>query len=166
MNEDFQTPEEQPKKTVAIDQEVLAKLVAETKNLRKEVNRLQYAADKSRLSVYDSREEKQIGKTVKVRSYDARGNGVQQLISHWSDMIVNRVEKNINKFWEEKQVIRIFFMDAKIEPLTLNYDEFVRNYKTTSMTVVKRSELEDGDIELLVRNPEGDEYTINEKFVN
>lgn len=122
------------------------------------IERLEKAADKSRLANIDAKTKKEVGKIVNLRMIDGK------VITSWSDMIENLVEKNPAGVWKESQKVEITYENEKTEKMP--YVVFMRRYSLLPMEIKKEIKNEDGSITFVGKTEAGQTYEILDKFVN
>jgi len=74
--------------------------------LKKENERLSFAADKGKLHKFDEKNQEDRGKEVKLRVYNGK------VILGWTSLKTNRCEKNANGIWQEDQKTTLIFEDG------------------------------------------------------
>ena len=159
--------EEKKKETVIeIEKDKLNKLLESNDTLLQRIDRLESAASKAGLARYDSQNQGTLVRNVKLLTYDGH------VVKSWTDMIKNKVEKNIqSKTWQEEQIIEITFFDVE-ESVTLHYETFNRSYEKIEAQIVKEEIMvgknikKYGDRRYTVKTKKGEKYVIGKKFVN
>lgn len=136
--------------TVTIKKETLDDLMERLK-------RVEQAADKSRLAKFDEANKGKLIRTYGIRTYNGK------IVTSWSNMIENTVEKNPSGKWEENQVVEIFYEDKTSEKIP--YIIFDRNKKRIESELVSETKTDDDTI-LTLKDEDGIEHKINIKFVN
>lgn len=148
-------PKKEEEEEVSIKKDDLSELMDRIK-------RLEFAASKARTSQYDEQMKKDVGKQVKLRTYGGK------IVTHWDDLLTNRVEKNVHGGWEEDQTIKVYFEDDTNKILPLG--EFVRGYKyiksTVISTTVENAGSKDEKTIFKVVTDDEKEFLIDIKFVN
>jgi len=157
-----------PSKTKKEEPSVLTTEAAPTesatvKKLLERIERLEYAASKSAVNAFDSRNKKPHGKEATVRTFD------DKIVVGWK-MIKDRVEKNpTTGFWFEDQQIVLVYLDADGFSEAIPYQTFVRRYRDLKVRVLKEAiEADTGITIWTVETLEGDKQTfdIDIRFVN
>lgn len=155
IEEEPKVVEEKKKETVTMSKEVLDELM-------KRIERVESAADKSRLLNFDEKNKVAPSKIVKLKKLN------DKIVISWDNMIEDTVEKNANGAWVETQIVKLNFEDKTSKEM--RYVEFVRHYKVVFAEVVsetiENSGKEDERTILKVVTDNGKEYNINKVFVN
>jgi len=100
------------------------------------VDRIEFAASKSRLAHYDKKNPDAIGKEVSVSVYE------EKIVTAW-ETIEDIVEKNpTTGVWMERQTIRLHFLEGEAEEMA--YQQFVRRTSKKAARVLSETKLEDG----------------------
>lgn len=135
--------------------------------MNKRLERLEKVANKARISNYDNANKEEQQRIYKLRMIDGR------VITHWSDLITNKVEINpINKKVEEDQKLEVFYEDGTSEKMDLIL--YNRRYQyiycrlTEEVILRKKEDIEKyGDRKLKLEEVDsGKEYEVGVKFVN
>jgi hypothetical protein len=130
---------------------------SEMKQMLERINRLEMAADKSRLAVYDERMKKVTARKASLTSYEGK------IVVGWK-MIEDIVEKLPTGIWVEKQILELRFLDET--SLVVPYQTFVSRYKKIDC-LIKSEKIDDQDqktytVELI----DGRLLEIGEQFIN
>lgn len=144
------TPAEE---TVTLKKEELESLMAR-------LERVEAAADKSRLNKFDENNKGNKGKVVRLRTIEGK------VVTSWDDMTANTVEKSPKTgAWGEDQKIRIHLEDKTSKEM--EYVIFARHFAPLEADVLSETK-ESGTNETIykVRTEDGREYEINTKFIN
>ena len=156
----------QKKETIEVEKDQLTALLDSNKSLTERLERVESAANKALLAKYDSQHQKDKQKVVSLLQYDG------MTVKSWSNMLKNRVEKNVqSKVWEEEQIIEVHFFDID-KPIQMHYVQFNQNYTKIPAVVKKETILNNeeaakyGDRMFEVETKEGKTYEIGKKFVN
>lgn len=152
---------EEPKANLTPDKDGMVSVPKEKLDaLLNRLDRLEYAASKGALSVYDSRHKDKSAKYVNLRTFEGL------VVLSWSDLVTNNVEKDGNGRWSEDQQIKIQTEDGKEHQMPLFL--FTRRYVYVKAEVVSETKNADGTI-FKVKVDDGvavKPYEINAKFVN
>jgi len=150
-----------PKKedTIEIKRSDFDKLMKTLEKQSKDIDLLYKTADKSRMAKELNKEGENLIKQSSVSTWGNTG----RLIVGWSDLITNRCEIVMGK-WYEDQTLNVIFEDGEV--LTVPYLEFARS-RTIKLPadVIGRIE-EDGELKYKLQFPSGKILIINTKFLN
>ena len=134
---------------------------ADLDELMKRLARVEYAADKGHLAVFDNKNKEEITRTLDIPYLEGK-----RVVS-WSDLITNYVEKSPSGSWVEDQTTRIKFEDET--EMEVTYSAFARNVKFKECPILKISKEESAEgtkTFYTVRLPDGKETVYNSTFVN
>lgn len=131
------------------------------------IERLEFAADKARTSVFDINHKEDQQKVVKLLTFDGK------IIEKWDNMPINTCEKNANTgIFNEQQRIRFYYFGDE-NPVEMDYFKWSKGYQKLPAIILEESLLrssEDvskyGSYKLKVKDFDGNEYVIGSKFVN
>lgn len=162
-------PTEEKKGTLTPDADGMVKVSKEKLDaILNRMDRLEYATSKAGLATYDSRHKDKQGKFVQLRTFEGL------VVTSWSDLVVNNVEKDGNGRWSEDQRIRITTEDGKEAEMPLFL--FTRRYAYLKAEVISEvNNLAEEEVAkygkqtFKVKVDDGKtlkEYTIGSKFVN
>jgi hypothetical protein len=146
---------------VEISKEDLLRLVEQTKESAAAIKRLEYAASKARLEVYDGKQNGDaIGKVVSVRVYDGKR------IAAWR-LLTNDVQKNpLTGVWEERQVVEVMYFGEE-DPIVLDYRTLERGYEKEKVEVLdETTSSSTGITTFKIKAADGTELEIDSTFVN
>ena len=121
------------------------------------IERLEAAASKQRLAIFDAKTKQENGKMIGLRMIEGK------VITSWSDMTKNIVEKSAAGVWKEDQQVELTYEDGKKEKMT--YVIFMRRY-TLLQAEVKKEIKDDDGITFKVETAEGKKYEIRDTFIN
>lgn len=121
------------------------------------IERLEAAASKQRLASFDAKTKQENGKMIGLRMIEGK------VITSWSDMTKNIVEKSAAGVWKEDQQVELTYEDGKKEKMT--YVIFMRRY-TLLQAEVKKEIKDDDGITFKVETAEGKKYEIRDTFIN
>ena len=153
---DADAKDKKPKKeTVVVEKDTLNALMAQIEDLTKKVNAV---SDKGRLEKWDAKENagKSILPTVKINMLDG------QKIIGWRT-ITNEAEDR-NGVYYENQVIEVMYQDQSVKKM--HTVEFYRYKQQITGEVVSQTIDENGEKIVKVRLADGEELSINIKYVN
>lgn len=125
--------------------------------LMNRLKRVEFAADKGHLARFDKANQEALTKVVRLRLMD------DKIITSWSDMNKNIVEKNANGVWGEDQTTTLTFEDDTEQEVT--YAIFARRYRQVTADVIAET-TKGGELFFEVRLEDGKTLTINTKFIN
>jgi len=147
--------EEKPKE---IPNEVLESFKKELDVLKKNNELLMQVADKKSLARYYSRHKEELPPVVKLNLWEG------QVVMAWK-LIEDIVEEDtISRKWRETQIMELLLEDKTI--VKVPYATFTRRFTQIPAKVIGNIE-EDGQVALkVVREDNGQKYTINVAFVN
>ncbi len=147
--------------TVTVPKETLELFKKELDLLKKDNKLLMQVADKKSLARYYSRHKEELPPVVKLNLWEGK------VIVAWRDMKEedNIVEQDpITMKWKETQNMELLLEDKTTTKIP--YATFVRRTTQTPAKVIGNIE-EDGQVALkVVREDNGQKYTINVAFVN
>lgn len=121
------------------------------------IERLEATASKQRLANFDAKTKQKNGKVIGLRMIDGK------VITSWSKMTRNDVEKNQAGVYHEDQQVEVTYEDGKKEKMT--YVLFTRRYSLLQAEVKKEIKDENG-IVFKVETAEGKKYEIRDTFIN
>jgi hypothetical protein len=121
------------------------------------IERLEATASKQRLANFDAKTKQENGKVIGLRMIDGK------VVTSWSDMTKNTVEKSPAGVWKEDQQVELTYEDGEKDKMT--YVMFMRRYTLLSAEVKKETKDEDGII-FKVETAEGKKYEIRDTFIN
>lgn len=133
---------------------------AELESLMARLDRVEAAAEKSRLARYDENNKGNKGKVIRLRTIEGK------VVISWDDMTANTVEKSPKTgAWGEDQRIRIHLEDKTSKEMDLVI--FNRHFVHLEADVLSETKVS-GTNETIykVRTDDGREYEINTKFIN
>ena len=148
--ETVMTPTPVVKETVTINKETLDDLMNRLK-------RVEQAADKSRLAKFDEANKGKLIRQYRIRTFGGK------VVTSWSDMIDNTVEKDVNGKWKEDQTVELTYEDKTKE--VMPYVIWDRNLKRIDSELISETKVGD-DVIFKLRTEDGNEYELNNKFVN
>jgi len=172
--------------TVAVPKSLLEEVLANQKKLEesvisrdKEIERLTYAADKSRLGIWDQRNNGgQLIRKMAVGVWeiaDTKGNVVPYIIRGWKTVVdeVNIEDNGGVRRLVEHQVIKLFLdqgsnpdgSDKEFKEVDIEYVQFYRRVKRLAGEVIKESRDENAEFRTL-RFPDGRTVEMDIRFVN
>lgn len=104
---------------ITVKKDVLDGILATLQEQQKELERLQYAADKGRMAKFNEKNTGEPIRRVTVNHY----NG--QIVVAWTSMTANEVYKDFRTgVWHEKLETKIVLMDGTEVPLV--YEDFIK----------------------------------------
>jgi len=121
------------------------------------LQRVEAAADKAQLAHFDDQHREKVGKVVRVRCLDGK------VITSWSDMNKNIVEKNVNGAWYEDQSTTVTFEDNTSTEIA--YAVFARRYTHVKADVISETR-KGSELFLELQLEDGSVLNINSKFLN
>lgn len=150
-------------------QQMIEKLIGTVDKQSERMERLEFAADKSRLVNYDLKTKGAISPTVKVRRYavnlnrDGKDYIDEKTVLAWK--LTRDVVEKINGIWVEDQRITLYFSDNTKED-NVSVTNFERNYKLIDAEIKSKTEDETG-LKYNIYVPDTKEnLLINNKYVN
>lgn len=150
-------PPKETTETVVIDKIKLESLL-------NRLDRLEASASKAALQHFDEKNKADIGKTIRIRTYNGKIVTDEKLIK-------NIVEKSPSGVWREEQELEITFDDGTKEKVPFVF--YARGYKHIKATCIgemkntNEEEIENkGEFVLKVRFDDGKTMEIGSKFVN
>lgn len=145
-----------------VDANLLDKMASKLDRVEKELERVEYASDKGRLMIFDSRQKGNNYLTVKLRKYKDR------YITGWK-VVEDIVEQNPETgAWIQKQTSQLFFSDSKKDekPIIIP-TKVLGNFEKESCEVTKdQKDAVTGIRILTVKTKEGIEIKIDVTFIN
>lgn len=148
-------------KIVEVEESVLNALVKRVDDQQKDIELLNFAADKSRVAQWRERNKEKTNPIVKIRKF--RG----KFVISWTNLIKNEsfISAATNRRIEDQQT-KLMFLDDTQE--TVRYEEIHENLEYVKAEVIERTQKEGGDIFLKVvtQDEEHAEFIINVLFVN
>ena len=133
----------------------------ELEELMQRLARVEYAADKGHLAVFDNKNKEEITRTIDIPYLEGK-----RIVS-WSDLVTNYVEKSPQGGWIEDQTTILKFADG--EEMEVTYSSFARNVKFEEcpiLAVNKKETAKGSEIFYDTRLSDGTEVTYNSIFVN
>ncbi len=148
-------------KMVEVKESVLNNLIKRVDDQQKDIELLNFAADKSRVAQWRERNKEKTNPIVKIRKF--RG----KFVISWTNLIKNEsfISAATNRRIEDQQTKLMFLDDTKE---IVRYEEIHENLEYVKAEVIERTQKEGGDIFLKVvtQDEEHAEFIINVLFVN
>lgn len=178
MTEEVKKPKSTEKETLVVDKEGFNTLVEEFKSqgetikqLRQDLDRVTYAADNNRLSIYDSRNAKKALPRCKIRVMNKiEGDTTNQYIIKGWRMIEDTVQEQANGVFYVKQIVELILedKDGKISkeemPLRMFEKKFEYILDCEMVAETKDAEM---DVEIVdVKLPDGRKIKLDKVFIN
>lgn len=151
--------EQHKEDTIEIKRIDFDKMIKQLEKQSKDIDLLYKTADKGRMAKELNKEGENLIKQSSVSTWGNTG----RLVVGWSDLITNRCEVVMGK-WYEDQTLNVIFEDGEVK--TVPYLEFARS-RTNKLPadVIGRIE-EDGELKYKLQFPSGKILIINTKFLN
>lgn len=123
----------------------------------KRMERLEKAASKARLHNVDEKNKEKKGKVVKLRMIDGK------VITGWSNMVRDIVEKTPAGVWKEDQQVELWLEDGTKE--VMPYVVFARRYSYLPADVISETKDDEGTT-FNVETYDGKKYSVRDTFIN
>jgi hypothetical protein len=154
---------------VSVSAGLLESIQEELKELRNDRNMLLEIADERKKSAYLSRHRKKLPSRVFIRTLtlqDEKDRPVEKVVKGWRTIRDEVYKDPSNMVWREFQTVEIIFSDGTKRPMPLL--EWYRNYKQVKAKVISRQKDEETDevIFKVAREDNGEEYTIDSRYIN
>lgn len=149
MTEEKKPTEEVKQEVLTVDKEKFNTLIEEFKSqketidkLKEDLDRVEYASDKARLSVYDSRSSKKSVPRCRIRTMEKiEGESTNQYIIKGWRMIEDIVEEQANGIFLVKQTVELVYedKDGKVTKEQMPYRVFEKKFKYIDADIVSET---------------------------
>jgi len=147
-------------KTVEVDSDVLERLLTTVENQGKKIEILTEVADKSRLNrVEEMRSQGKLVKKVNLNMYD------NKVVIGWTKVKDDVYMDHEGRLHEDQIVGLIFKGETKVSK-ELDVRSFSRLITKVAVEVIEESKDRDGNTNLVVQTPDGEEIKIDARFIN
>jgi hypothetical protein len=177
-DKEIKEPESTKKEVLIVDKEGFNTLVEEfkeqnetIKQLRADLDRVTYAADNNRLSIYDSRNTKKSVPKCKIRVMNKiEGDSTNQYIIKGWRMIEDTVQEQANGIFFVKQTVEVIYedKDGKITKEEMPLRTFEKKFEyLLDCEMIAETKDSEMDVEIVeIRLPDGRKIKLDKVFIN
>ena len=163
-------PKIEEPKSVKVDAEKLNQMLSEFNDMKEEVKRLNYTADKARLSIYDSKTKKKIIPECRLRTLVKieKDETNVYIIKGWR-MIEDTVEEQANGVFYVKQIVELILEDkeGKITREKMPLRAFEKQFKYINARIIAETKDSETDVEIAkIEIEDGRKFDMDKIFIN